>query len=703
MMIRLVLCVTALCVGWCGVAMAQLQAANPFFEEWKTNFGVPPFDRIMTEHFEPAFDAGITEQRAEIQRIVESKEEPTFGNTLEALDRTGKLLDKVRPVFFGLLSAHTNAQMQAVAEVVLPKLVALDDDILLNAVLFQRVEKVYLARQKLGLNAEQLRLVEETYKRFVRGGAKLDAAGQARLRELNKELSLLGLKFGDNLLKETTGFQLVVEKKEALAGVPEGLMAGAAEAAKKAGKEGKWLFTLDAPVLWPFLQTAENRELRRQLLQAYEKRGNNGNEYDNKANVTKQVGLRAEKARLLGYPSWAHYRLDERMAKTPEAVNGLLEKVWAPALERARTEIAAMQGVVDREGGGFKLEPWDWHFYAEKVRKEAYGLDDAQLRPYFPLQSVLSGAFEVVQRLYGLTFHEVTGVPMYHPEVRMFEVKDKDGTHLGVFLVDYHPRSSKRGGAWCGGYRGQHIRDGVDTRPIMVNVGNFTKPSGDTPALLSVDEAETLFHELGHALHGLMTRVHYPSIGGVPRDFVELPSQIMENWVLKPEVLALYAKHYQTGEVIPKSLIEKIEASRQFNQGFATVEYVAASYLDLKWHMLVGEEQFDVERFELSTLESLGLMKEIIPRYRSTYFNHIFGPGGGYSAGYYSYMWSEVLDQDAFAAFEERGLFDQETATRFRVEILERSGTVDAQEMYLKFRGREPDVTPLLRKRGLLK
>lgn len=704
---RELLCIMVMVCAWAGTAVAQeggaSGSANPLLEEWRTPFGVPPFDQIKPEHFEPAFDLAIKQQQEEIQRIVESKEAATFQNTLEALDRSGALLDKVRPVFFGLMGANTTDELQAIAERVLPKLVALDDDILLNPVLFQRVATVYEARTTLGLTPEQVRLVEETYKGFVRGGAKLDQAGQARLRELNKELSLLGLAFGNNLLKETTNFQLIVASKEELAGVPEGLMNQAAEAARKAGHEGKWLFTLDAPVLWPFLQSAENRQLRQKMLQAYERRGNNNNEFDNKENVKRQIALRSEKARLLGYPTWAHFQLDDRMAKSPDAVFGLLEQVWKPALEKAHREIGEMQAVIDREGGTFKLEAWDWHYYAEKVRKEKYGLDDAELRPYFPLQGVLLGAFDVVNRLYGLTFHEVTGVALYHPEVRMFEVKDKDGSHLGVFLVDYHPRPSKRGGAWCGAYRGQYIRDGIDVRPIMVNVGNFTKPTDEVPALLSVDEAETLFHELGHALHGLMSRVHYPSIGGVPRDFVELPSQIMENWVLRPEVLALYAKDYRTGKAIPKELVEKIERSRQFNQGFATVEYVAASYLDLKWHLLTGEESLDVEKFERSTLEQLGLMGEILPRYRSTYFQHIFGSGGSYSAGYYSYMWSEVLDSDAFAAFEEKGLFDQETSTRFRVEVLEKGGTAEAGEMYRKFRGRDPVVGPLLRKRGLAK
>jgi len=439
------------------------------------------------------------------------------------------------------------------------------------------------------------------------------------------------------------------------------------------------------------------------MLQAYEMRGNNGNEFDNNKNVARQVVLRTEKAKLLGYPTWAHFRLEERMAKTPEDVFGLLDKVWKPALEIARAEMAEMQAIIDREKRDFKLEAWDWRYYAEIVRKEKYSIEESELRPYFELKNVLEGSLELLKRLYDVTFVVIDDVPLYHPEARAMEVRDGDGKHLGVFIYDYHPRPSKRGGAWCGSYRGAQVRNGVETRPIMVNVGNFTKPTQTEPALLSVDEAETLFHELGHGIHGLMNRVRYAGLGGVPRDFVELPSQIMENWVLKPEVLSFYARHFKTGEAIPVELVEKIQKARQFNQGFATVEYVAASYLDMKWHLFTGGEKFEVEKFEKETLAELGLMKEILPRYRSTYFNHTFGPGGGYSAGYYSYMWSEVLDSDAFAAFEEKGLFDKETATKFRKEILERGGSEDAAVMYRNFRGRDPVVEPLLKKRGLLK
>jgi len=674
--------------------------SNPFFVEWTTPFGVPPFAEIKEEHFLPAFEKGIAECRAEVAAITGSSDPATFANTVEALDASGRLLEKVGSVFFNLSSAETNDELQAIAKQVAPKLSALRDDIAMDPALFARVKAVWEKRGELELNPEQRRLVEETYKDFVRGGANLSEEQKSRLREINSELSLLGLQFGENLLKATNGYRLVVERREDLAGLPGGVVSAASEAAKKAGLEGKWVFTLHAPSIWPFLQYADNRELRKQILEAYTSRCDGG-ELDNTSNLVRQAGLRAAKAKLLGADTWADFVLSENMAKNPAGVYGLLDRLWQPALDVARNEAAALQAMGAEASPGFKLEPWDWRYYAEKVKKARYDFDEEAVRPYFKLENVRSGAFYVANRLYGLTFTERSDIPVYHPDVRAFEVNDADGSHLGVLMLDYFPRPGKRGGAWSSRYRGQWISDGKDVRPVVVNVGNFTRPTGDTPALLSLDEAETLFHEFGHGLHSLLSRIHYRSLARVPRDFVELPSQIMENWMLEPEVLAVYAKHWKTGEVMPAELVEKIEKAGTFNQGFASVEYLAASYLDMRWHTLKGVKAVDSNTFEKAALAKIGLIPEIVSRYRSPYFAHIFGGGGGYSAGYYSYIWSEVLDSDAFQAFKDKGLFDAATASSFRKNILERGGTREAGAMWLAFRGREPSVEPLLIKRGL--
>ncbi|HOL71899.1 MAG TPA: M3 family metallopeptidase [Bryobacteraceae bacterium] len=672
--------------------------SNPLLREWNTPFGVPPFNEIADEHFLPALKAGIDEQRREVQAISANPEPPTFANTIEALDASGELLDKVYAVFSNLTSAETNDRLQEVARQVAPMRAALQDDILLDQRLFARVKAVWEKRDELNLNAEQRKLLEETYKDFVRGGANLSEDHKKRFREINAELSVLSVRFGDNLLKETNAYQLVIEDKADLAGLPEAIVSAAAEAARAAGQPGKWVFTLHAPSIWPFLSYAENRELRRQIFTAYIKRGDNGNEYDNKQILARIAALRAERAKLLGYPTYAHYALEERMAKEPAQVYGLLNQLWEPALKVARREAAELQKLIDEQGGNHKLEPWDWRYYAERIKQARYKLDEDQLREYFPLDNVLKGAFYVANRLYGLTFTERMDIPKYHPEVRTFEVKDVDGSHLGLFFTDYHPRPGKRGGAWSSRYRGQYHKDGKDVRPIVVNVCNFTRPSAGRPALLNQEEVETLFHEFGHALHSLLSRIHYRSLSTVPRDFVELPSQIMENWAFEPEVLKVYARHYKTGEVIPQDLVKKIQDSKKFNQGFATVEYLAASLLDMDWHTITGEAP-DAAAFEKASLEKMRMMPEIVVRYRSPYFQHIFS--GGYAAGYYSYIWSEVLDSDAFQAFKEKGLFDKATAAAFRKEILERGGTGDAMEMYKRFRGRAPSVEPLLERRGL--
>jgi len=683
-------------------APAAVRPANPLLAEWTTPFGVPPFADIKDEHFAPALREAMARHAEEVRAIAGNPAPPTFANTLEALDDSGVLLDRVRTVFFNLAGAETNDNLQAIQKEFAPLMAAHTDDIRLDEALFRRVKAVWDQRATLQLRPDQLRLLDEEYKDFVRAGALLTGEQKQRMRDINKELASLAVRFSDNLLKETNAYKLVIETPDGLAGLPPGVIAGAAEAAKAAKLEGKWVFTLHAPSIWPFLQYASDRELRRQILTAYLTRCDHGDERDNKAVIARIAALRAARAQLLGYKTWADFALEKAMARTPAGVYGLLDKVWPPALAVARREAADLQATIDAEGGDFKLASWDWRYYAEKVKKARFDLDDTQLRPYFPLDRVREGAFMVANRLYGITLTERKDVPVYHPEVKAFEVKEKDGTHIGIFYVDYHPRPGKRGGAWSTAYRRQWIRpDGTFVTPVVSNVGNFSRPTGETPALLSLDEVETLFHEFGHGLHQLLSRCRYrgQSGSGVPRDFVELPSQIMENWAKEPEVLKTYARHWKTGEPIPDELIAKIVKSEHFDQGFATVEYVAASLLDMDWHTLTEAKEVDTPAFEKASLAKMALPAEIPPRYRSTYFNHIVG---GYAAGYYSYLWSEVLDSDAFEAFKEKGLFDQATAKAFRDNVLSKGGSEDAMTLYVRFRGREPRVEPLLKKRGLL-
>jgi peptidyl-dipeptidase Dcp len=672
---------------------------NPFFMEWATPFGMAPFEKIKPAHFIPAFEAGIAERKKEIEAIASNSEPATFRNTVEALENGGLALSRVNDVFSTLSGAETNDEIQAINRKVAPLLSALRDDVRLNEKLFARVKEVREKQDTLGLTPEQKKLVEDGYKDFVRGGANLAPEQKKRFREVNQELSALGIRFGDNLLKETNAWRLVVEKKEDLAGLPPGVVAAAADAAKAAKLEGKWVFTLQSPSIWPFLTFAENRELRKEILTAYTTRCDKGGETDNKELLSKIAALRAERAKLLGFPTWADFVLDDNMAKTPARVYELLDRVWKPALEVAKVDAKDLAAALKADGRGETLEPWDWRYYAEKVRKARYDLDDQALRPYFALDRVREGAFSVANRLYGITFTERTDVPKYHPEVKTFEVKDADGSFLALYTTDYHPRPGKRGGAWCGRLREQWVMDGKDVRPIVTNVMNFTRPAGDAPALLSLEEVETLFHEFGHALHRILSRVTYRSMSGVPRDFVELPSQIMENWALEPEVLKGYAKHWKSNEPIPAALVEKIQKAELYGQGFATVEYAAAAYLDMNWHTLTEPKAENATAFEKASLAKIGLIPEIVSRYRSPYFQHIFA--GGYSAGYYSYLWSEVLDADAFEAFREKGIFDKPTATSFRKNILEKGGTAEAMSLYKAFRGREPSVQPLLVRRGL--
>jgi len=674
---------------------------NPFFSDYGTPYDIPPFEQIKTSHYLPAFKEGIKQHKQEIEAIANSTETPTFANTIDAMDKSGNLLRKVNLVFFTLTENETNEEMNQIAEEISPVLSEHNDNIYLNANLFKRVKTLYETKADLGLTIEQDRLLSDIYRQFVRSGASLDAAGQARLREINKAMSLLTLKFSDNVLKETNAFTLVLDKEKDLAGLPQGSIDAAAETAKEQGLEGKWVFTLHKPSLIPFLQYAERRDLRETMFKAYINRADNDNEQDNKTVINQLVNLRLERANLLGYPNHAAYVLDENMAKTPEAVMAFLNNIWDKGLNRAKQEVADMQALIAAEGDTFRLQAWDWWFYAEKVRKARFDLDEADLKPYFKLENVRQGVFDVVNKLYGLTFVPLDSMPVYHPDVEVFQVLDVDGAHVGIFMTDYFPRAGKRAGAWMGNFAEQYVLNGQDVRPIVYNVGNFTKPTADAPSLLNLDEVETLFHEFGHALHGLLSRCNYLSSSGtnVSRDFVELPSQIMENWAMHPDVLKMYARHYQTGEVIPDALIEKIRQSATFNQGFMTTELIAAALLDMDWHTLTKPNEADVRSFEQASMDAIGLIEEIVPRYRSTFFNHIFS--GGYSSGYYAYLWAEVLDADAFDAFEQNGIFDQATATAFKTNILEKGDTEDPMVLYKRFRGAEPDPAAFIRRRGL--
>jgi peptidyl-dipeptidase Dcp len=681
---------------------AQLVAPvsdNPLLQEWKTPFQVPPYQSIKPEHFLPAIKEGVAQSRKEVDAIVNNPQPATFANTIEALENTGELLSKVQGAFGGLTSAETNPQLQAVNREATPLLSALRDEIRLNEKLFQRIKAVYDARATLKLTPLQAKLVEEVYKGYVRAGAALDPAKKEQLKKINGELSMLTLKFGDNQLHDTNAYRLVIEKEADLKGLPPSVIATAADAAQAAKMPGKWVFTLQAPSIWPFLQYADNRELRRQIISAYTSRGDHNDEWDNKKTLSRMASLRVERAQLMGYKTYADYVLEENMAKTPAGVYNLLNQLWTPARTVALKEAADMQAMIDKEGGTFKLEAGDWRYYTEKVKKARFDLDEQMLRPYFKLDNVVQGAFAVATKLYGITFTKLSNVPVYHPEVTAYEVKDVNGEHLAVFLTDYHPRPGKRTGAWTGRLRGSYVRNGKPVRPIVTNVCNFTRPSGDEPALLTAEEVNTLFHEFGHALAGFLGKVPYSTVAGFPRDFVEVPSQIMENWAFEPEVLKLYAKHYKTGEVIPTTLVDKIEKSAQFNQGFVTVEYLAAALLDMDWHTLTTTTEQDANAFEKASMDKIKLLPEIPPRYRSPYYTHVFS--GGYSAGYYAYIWSEVYDKDAFQAFvEKKNLFDPATAKAFR-KVLEQGGTVDAMTAYKTFRGKDASVEPLLKARGL--
>jgi len=676
---------------------------NPLLAEtFDTPYGVPPFDLIKEDHFEPAILEGIRLHQAEIDAIANSTEEPTFENTILAMENSGALLKRNMRIFSNLTSANTSDNLQEIAAKLSPELSKHSDNISLNEKLFQRVKAVYDKKQSLNLGLEEAKLLEEAYKGFIKSGANLSDEDKDKLRKINEELALLTLEFGNNVLAANNKYELVIEKKEDLAGLPEGVIQAAAETAKEKGKDGKWVFTLQNASVMPFLQYADNRELRKEILNAYQNRGNGG-EFDNNEKLKRIANLRLEKSNLLGYKTFADYALDDTMAKSPKGVYDLLNKLWVPALEKAKQEEAEIKKMMQADGITGEVQPYDWRYYTEKIRKAKYDLDEQEVKPYLSLENVQNGVFGVCEKLYGLKFEKVENAPVYHPEATLWKVSEKNGDHVGVLYMDFHPRASKRGGAWMTSYSEQSIVNGKRIAPVISIVCNFTKPVGDTPSLLTFDEALTYFHEFGHALHGLLSNTKYESLSGtnVSRDFVELPSQVLENWGSDPAVLKTYAKHYKTGEAIPDALIKKIDQVGTFDQGFATVEYLAASLLDMDYHTQTEPITINVDTFEDASMKKIGLSRAILPRYRSTYFLHIFSDPVGYASGYYSYIWSGVLDTDAFEAFKSTDLFNPEKAESFRKNILEKGNTEDAMELYKRFRGAEPSIEPLLKKRGL--
>ena len=685
---------------------------NPFFQEWTTKFEVPPFLDIKDEHYMPAYKKGMEENLKEIDLIVNNTEDPTFANTIEELERTGKLLTKVQRVFSNLASSNTNPKLQELQRELSPMLSAHYDKIALNEDLFNRVEEIWNKRESVDLTNEQQKLLRDTRNQFVRSGALLGDDEKKQITRINSKISELSTEFGQNLLAETNGFELILNKSD-LDGLSEDVISAAYEAASqkmdKADSENekekykdKYVFTPHRTSMYPFLTESTRRDLREKLYNSYVMRGDNNNETDNKKIAAQIAKLRAERANIMGYKSHAHFVLDENMLKTPEEVYDLLIQLWKPALKRAKAEVADMQAVADSEGKEFKIAAWDWWHYSEKVRKEKYDLDESAIRPYLSLDNVIQGVFNTTNKLWGLNFREIFDIDSYHPDARVWEVTDKDGSHLAIFIGDYFTRSNKRGGAWMSSFKGQSNLDGRQ-RPIVVNVCNFPAPVGDKPSLLSFENAVTLFHEFGHAMHGILTDVTYGSMAGTsgPRDFIELPSQLLEHWVSEPEVLKSFATHYETGESMPDELIEKLLKAGKFNQGFINTEYLAASLLDMDWHtMSVLDAQNISDNFEKSSMNKIGLIDQIAPRYRSTYFAHIFS--GGYSSGYYSYVHAAVLDSDAFEAFKEAGdVFDAELSSKLRKQIYEKGSTEEAMDLYVNFRGRKPIIAPLLKVRGL--
>ena len=686
----------------CSTESLNLESTNmnPFFTEYDTPYQIPPFKKIKDAHYMPAFNQGMKEQLEEIASITNNLESPSFENTIVELERTGKTLDKVSNVFFNLNSSNTNDQMDAIAKEISPKLSAHRDNIFLNRKLFERVKTIYEQKNNLDLNTEQKRLIEETYKYFIRSGAQLNSTSMRELTEINQELSSLSVQFDQNLLKETNeGFHLLIEEEKQLEGLPSDFKDQAAKLAESEGHPGKWMFKPTRVSMYPFLTYSTQRDLREKLYNSYIKRGDNDNERDNKNLAIKMVDLRTQRANLLGYETHADFVLENTMAKSTSRVKDLLDQVWEPGLARAKKEAEDMQELIQEEGGNFKLAAWDWWHYSEKIRQLKYDFSEEEIKPYFSETKVLQGAFDVATKLFDITFHERFDLPKYRDNIRTFEVKNLSGRVIGIFYTDYTVRPNKGGGAWMNTFRSQSKFDGVQI-PLVMNTCNFPPPNEDGISLLSFEQVTTLFHEFGHALHGLLSDATYPSLSGtsVTRDYVEFPSQMMENWAREPEVIADYAKHYQTNQPMPLELLDKISKASKFNQGFATTEYVAASYLDMAWHTN-KEKVEDANQFENKTLSDLGLIEEITSRYRSTYFAHIFA--GGYSMGYYSYLWTEVLEADAFQPFKEKGIFDKETANKLKKYVYSAGNTDDLMTQYVRYRGSEPEIEPLLEKRGL--
>ena len=683
-------------------APTPVKSDNPLLQKWATPFGTAPFQAIKEAHYLPAIKEAMARQKKEIEAIATQAKPATFVNTIEALDLSGELLGRVAGTFYTVKGAESTPGLEALDQQISPMLSAHQDEISLHEGLWKRVQSVFERRASMQLSSEQTRLLEKTFRDFVRGGANLAPAQKERFKAINAELSQLGVTFGANLLKETNAWKLVLDKPEDLDGLSDNEKAAAAETARKAGMEGKWLVTLQAPSIRPLLLHARNRELRRQAWKAVTLRCDNSNAEDNKKNAARIASLRLERSQLLGYPTFAHFQLQDRMAKDPARAMELLEKVWKPAAQAFARDAKVFQEMAKAELGDAPLEPWDWAYIGEKVKKAQYDLDGEALRPYFPLDKVKAGAFEVARKLYGITLTPRKDLPVYHEEVETFEVKEKDGRHVGILFVDYHPRPGKRSGAWCNTFRSGHVRNGQRVTPIVYNVGNFSRPVGNQAALLSLGEVETLFHEFGHALHALFSATRYPGMSSenVAWDFVELPSQIMENWAKAPEVLKSFAHHHKTGEPMPDSLIQKIQNAEHFNQGHNTLAYLASSIVDLEWHTLKDTKEQDAAAFEKAVFERLGLPRLVSPFHRTPHFRHIFS--GGYAAGYYSYMWAEVLDADAFEAFQAKGLFNPTLANSFRKNILAKGSTEEPMALYKRFRGSEPGVKPLLKRRGLL-
>jgi len=674
---------------------------NPLLTDWTTPFELPPFDKIKPEHFEEAFETAMAEAKAESDAIAEQSDRPDFGNTIAALEKSGERLTKVARTFFNLTGADTNETLQQIERDIAPKLARHSSDMLLNEKLFKRIAELWNQRESLGLNTEDAKVLERYHMMFQRAGAGLDKNGKSRIAEISQRLATLGTQFSQNILRDESDYQLVLETEEDRAGLPDFLLTAAAEAARERGHDGKHVITLSRSSIEPFLQFSTNRRLREEAFNAWSARGELEGETNNAKIITETLALRSEKAKLLGFENFAAFKLDDTMAKTPDNVRDLLTKVWEPAAAQARAEEQKLSKMAANDGENHTIEAWDWRFYSEKVRKEEHDLDETELKPYLQLDSMIQAAFDTATRLFGVTFRELDDIPVYHPDVRVFEVLDPSGQHVGLFLGDYFARPSKRSGAWMSGFRSQHKLNG-NVAPIIVNVMNFSKGAPGEATLLTFDDARTLFHEFGHGLHGLLSDVTYPMISGtsVARDFVELPSQLYEHWLSEPEVLSKFATHYRTGEKMPKDLLDKLLAAANFNQGFATVEYTASALIDLELHLLDSPDEIDIAAYEKAELGKIGMPDAITMRHRIPHFQHVFS-GDGYSAGYYSYMWSEVMDADAFGAFKEAGdIFDEETADRLLTHIYSAGGRPDPEETYKAFRGRAPKIDALLKKRG---